>query len=93
MNLFQKYNYGLVGWSPLAGGFLTGRHFEGVSEAELNRFNDTKSSFPVELIKALYYDTNATEKNIRNLKALSDLAQKELDCKLLHLALAWAIKY
>ena len=27
-SLFEKYNYGLIGWSPLAGGFLTGKHLE-----------------------------------------------------------------
>lgn len=93
VGLFQKYNYGLVGWSPLAGGFLTGKYFDGLTEAEVNRFNDKNSPFPVELLKRLYYDENATEKNLRNLKELSDIAQKELGCKLTHLALAWAIKY
>jgi aryl-alcohol dehydrogenase-like predicted oxidoreductase len=29
--LFSKYNYGLIAWSPLAGGFLTGKYLEGIS--------------------------------------------------------------
>jgi voltage-dependent potassium channel beta subunit len=93
LSLFQKYNYGLVAWSPLAGGFLTGKYLEGLKEDELNRCNDKKSPFPVELLKIMYYDKNATEKNIKNLKELSDIATNELGCKLIHLALAWAIKY
>lgn len=76
LTLFKNYNYGLVGWSPLAGGFLTGKYFEGLTETEINRFNDKSSPFPVELMKGLYYDGNATEKNLRNLKELSDIAQK-----------------
>jgi aryl-alcohol dehydrogenase-like predicted oxidoreductase len=93
IGLYKNYNYGLVAWSPLAGGFLTGKYLDGLSETELNRFNDKNSPFPLEMIKKLFYDGNATEKNLRNLKELSDIAQKELGCKLIHLALAWAIKY
>jgi len=29
-NLFNKYKYGLVAWSPLAGGFLTGKYNDGI---------------------------------------------------------------
>ena len=31
-SLYTKYNYGLIAWSPLAGGFLTGRHLNGINE-------------------------------------------------------------
>jgi aryl-alcohol dehydrogenase-like predicted oxidoreductase len=41
----------------------------------------------------LFYDPHATEKNLNNLKELSDIAQKELGSNLTHLALAWVIKY
>jgi aryl-alcohol dehydrogenase-like predicted oxidoreductase len=30
---------------------------------------------------------------LKNVKDLSDFAEKELDCKITHLALAWVIKY
>jgi aryl-alcohol dehydrogenase-like predicted oxidoreductase len=93
LGLFKNYKYGLVGWSPLAGGFLTGKYFEGLTEDQVHRFNDKHSPFPVDFMKELYYDANASEKNLRNLKELKDLAEKELGCKLTHLALAWAIKY
>ena len=29
-SLYQNYNYGLVAWSPLAGGFLTGKYLDGI---------------------------------------------------------------
>lgn len=93
LNLYQKYNYGLVGWSPLAGGFLTGKYLNGISEQEVNRFNDPKSPFPIELLKNLYYNANATEKTNNVVKQLSELAEKELGATLAHLAIAWAIKY
>jgi aryl-alcohol dehydrogenase-like predicted oxidoreductase len=93
LGLFRNYKYGLIGWSALAGGFLTGKHFEGLTEDQVNRFNDKNSPFPLDLMKDLYFDSIATEKNLRSLKELSDLALKELGCKLGHLALAWAIKY
>jgi aryl-alcohol dehydrogenase-like predicted oxidoreductase len=28
--LLEKYSYGLMGWSPLAGGFLTGKYLNGI---------------------------------------------------------------
>lgn len=31
LNLYQKYNYGLTAYSPLAGGFLTGKYINGIS--------------------------------------------------------------
>jgi aryl-alcohol dehydrogenase-like predicted oxidoreductase len=40
--LFENYNYGLVAWSPLAGGFLTGKHLNGVSTEEGNRLTGEK---------------------------------------------------
>lgn len=92
LNLYQKYSYGLVCWSPLAGGFLTGKYLNGISEQEVNRFNDPKSPFPLEMLKELFYNTNATEKNLNVLKQLAELAEKE-GATLAHLAVAWVIKY
>jgi aryl-alcohol dehydrogenase-like predicted oxidoreductase len=64
-----------------------------MTEDQVNRFNDKHSPFPLGMMKELYYDSNSTEKNLRSLKELTDIAKNELDCKLTHLALAWAIKY
>lgn len=93
LNLYQKYNYGLVGWSPLAGGFLTGKYLNGISEQEVHRFNDPKSPLPVSIMKDLFYDKNATEQNNSAIKQLSDLADKEFGASLAQLAVAWVIKY
>jgi aryl-alcohol dehydrogenase-like predicted oxidoreductase len=30
--LFEAYGYGLVCWSPLAGGYLTGKHLNGIAQ-------------------------------------------------------------
>lgn len=30
--LFDRYKYGITAWSPLAGGFLTGKHLDGIKE-------------------------------------------------------------
>lgn len=90
-SLFSKYNYGLIGWSPLAGGFLTGKYLNGIPQNEVNRFTD-KIFFGAELLKGLYYDAYSSQKIVTKLRSLSDLAQS-LGYKLNHLALAWAIKY
>lgn len=45
------------------------------------------------MLKGLYLNPNATEKNLKNLKEISDIATKELECKLTHLAIAWTLKY
>lgn len=93
INLYQKYKYGLIGWSPLAGGFLTGKYLNGISEQEIHRFNDKNSPFPLKLMKEVFYDAHAGEKNNSVIKQLSELADKEFGATLAQLALAWAIKY
>lgn len=90
--LFKTYNYGLVGWSPLAGGFLTGKYLNGIPQDEVVRANDTSFWFPIELTKQLFYNQHATDKTIDKLKEVSGIAEK-LGYKLTHLAIAWCIKY
>lgn len=90
--MFTKYNYGLVAWSPLAGGFLTGKYLNGIPENELTRFNDTNSAFPVEFMKALFFTPHAAENTVKKLQDLSALAVS-LGFKLNHLALAWVINF
>ena len=41
----------------------------------------------------MFYTPHATEKNIKNLLAIQKIAEEELGCKLLHVAIAWAIHY
>jgi aryl-alcohol dehydrogenase-like predicted oxidoreductase len=57
--LFSKYNYGLIAWSPLAGGFLTGKYNDGIKQDELNRMTDTSFWLPIELVKNLFYNRHA----------------------------------
>jgi aryl-alcohol dehydrogenase-like predicted oxidoreductase len=90
--LFSKYNYGLIAWSPLAGGFLTGKYNDGIKKDELNRMTDSSFWLPLDLVKNLFYNRHAEDKNINRLKELSTIAEKE-GFKLVHLALAWVIKY
>ena len=58
-SLFNKYNYGLIAWSPLAGGFLTGKYLNGIPENEVVRANDTTFWFPIEITKQLFYNQHA----------------------------------
>lgn len=91
-SLFTKYNYGLIAWSPIAGGFLTGKYLNGIPQDEVNRLNDPKSVFPLQLLKMLFYDSHATEQTVKKLQDLSALAES-LGFKLTHLAIAWVMKY
>lgn len=50
--MFKEYKYGLVAWSPLAGGFLTGKHLDGISQEEGNRLTGERA----ELYKTFFYD-------------------------------------
>lgn len=90
--LFTKYNYGLIAWSPLAGGILTGKYLNGIPEHEVARFNDGSFFFPLELGKKLFYEPLATQNTVKKLQDLSALAES-IGSKLTHLAIAWVMKY
>jgi len=64
----------LIAWSPLAGGFLTGKYLEGLKEEELSRFTDKNSPFPLEMLKAIFLTPHSTEKNFKSLRELIFLA-------------------
>jgi voltage-dependent potassium channel beta subunit len=66
---------GLVTWSPLASGLLTGKYDQGVSEGRLAEMQGLKVS--------LY-----TEENVERVKAMKSLADN-LQCSRSQLALAW----
>ena len=59
-SLFRKYNYGLIAWSPLAGGILTGKYLKEIGEGVVTRFNDTSPNYPLERIKKMFYSPFAT---------------------------------
>lgn len=91
-SLSKKYKYGLIAWSPLAGGFLTGKYLNGIPEDQITRMNDPKSAFPLEVMKKLFFSPHATEQTVQKLRDLSALAES-LGFNLTHLALAWVMKF
>ena len=88
-SMFEKYGYGTTVWSPLAGGYLTGKYNDG-KLPEGSRYADP--SFPKEdkdWVDARYISGDQ-EKFFKRLRALGDLA-KELKCSQAQLCLAWCI--
>ena len=68
---------GLVTWSPLASGVLTGKYNEGIpSDSRLSRMEWLKEKF-------------ISEENLTRVQKMGELA-KSLDCSQAQLALAWA---
>ncbi|MNT61254.1 L-glyceraldehyde 3-phosphate reductase [compost metagenome] len=68
---------GLVTWSPLASGMLTGKYDNGVTEGRLSKMEWLKDTF--------YNEQNITR--IKEMKIISD----EIGCSRGQLALAWLI--
>jgi voltage-dependent potassium channel beta subunit len=66
---------GMVTWSPLASGMLTGKYDNGVNEGRLSRMDWLK-------------ETLYTEKNIQRVRDMKKLAD-QLECSRTQLALAW----
>lgn len=54
--------------------------------------NDPKSSFPLEVMKKLFFTPHATEQTVKKLQDLAAIADS-LGFKLTHLALAWVMKF
>lgn len=50
--LFDRYHYGITAWSPLCGGFLTGKYLESIPEG--TRLS-TDLSFGKEAMKKFFY--------------------------------------
>jgi len=73
--LFDKYRYGSTIWSPLAGGFLTGKYNDGkVIEGTRSALDGVGSSRIKDLLSE-----GKKEKSIKMLVGLGDIA-KELGC-------------
>lgn len=70
-----QHGMGLVTWSPLASGMLTGKYDNGVSEGRLSR---------VDWLKETLY----TEKNVQRVRDMKKIAD-DLGCTRGQLALAW----
>lgn len=74
----EKYGIGLVVWSPLAGGLLTGKYNDGIPEGSRGANSN-------------WLDRALTEENLAKVKKLSNLAN-EMGTTTPALALAWAMK-
>jgi voltage-dependent potassium channel beta subunit len=86
LQLLREYKYGLIAWSPLAGGYLTGKYLEQAEETA--RYNLPQLA----KYREFFFDPIDTPKNREGLTALRKLAEG-MGFKLLHLCMAWAIKY
>lgn len=71
----HQHGMGLVTWSPLASGMLTGKYDQGVTDGRLSRIDWLK-------------DTFYTEKNSQRVWELKNISDK-LECSRTQLALAW----
>lgn len=73
------FKYGLVAYSPLLGGYLTGKYLDDKNEE--GRFKSEKTSgWSKEVLTDIYYHGLNLEKVNESLRKLKDIAEKELDC-------------
>ncbi|KAH7335277.1 NADP-dependent oxidoreductase domain-containing protein [Rhizoctonia solani] len=86
--LYEKYNYGTTIWSALASGLLTGKYNDGVPKG--SRF-DTNPDFFKNTVESLSQEEG--QKKIEKVKDLTAFAEKELNCSVATLALAWAASH
>ncbi|EIN05290.1 Aldo/keto reductase [Punctularia strigosozonata HHB-11173 SS5] len=87
--LYKKYGMGTTAFSCLAFGLLTGKYNDGIPpDSRLAKHQDF--SFLKELGDSL--GTEGGQLKIGKIKELTALAEKELGCKVGHLALAWVAR-
>ncbi|KAJ8516029.1 hypothetical protein ONZ45_g6633 [Pleurotus djamor] len=82
--LYKKYGYATTVWSALNGGVLTGKYNNGIPAG--SRF-DTNSAFFKDTIAKLQGPEG--EEKLKKVRALTELAEKELGCSIASLALAF----
>ena len=87
--LYEKCKYGTTIWSPLAGGYLTGKYNGGNTPIN-SRYNE--SGWPKDIVDGLNlrYIGKNKEKFYKRLKELEELA-KHLNCSQAQLSLAWCL--
>ncbi|KAG0666593.1 hypothetical protein C6P46_004259 [Rhodotorula mucilaginosa] len=85
--LFQKYGYGTMIWSPLAGGYLSGKYMNGIPED--SRFK-TNPSFYEDRIKQL--ESPEGKKEQEKIRKLDALSKRLGGSNVAALALAWCAK-
>lgn len=77
----QTYGMGVLAWSPLAGGFLTGKYRREQQQPQGSRFEDPSGDWNKKHFIPHAFDV------LEGLQAISD----ELGCSLAQLTLAWCI--
>jgi aryl-alcohol dehydrogenase-like predicted oxidoreductase len=75
----RSYGYGIIPWSPIAGGLLTGKYRRGQAEPEGGRFTATENPVLKQHKTEMAYDV---------VEGLDPIAQ-EHGCTLAQLSLAW----
>jgi len=85
--LYEKYGISTTTWSPLASGLLTGKYNDGIPEG--SRLSNHSEFFKktVEELKS-----EEGKRKIAKVRALTELAEKELQTTTAALALAWVAK-
>jgi voltage-dependent potassium channel beta subunit len=86
-SLYKKYGLGTTTWSSLAGGILTGKYNNGIPESSRYAHH---SEFFKDTIKRL--ESPEGQEEIRKVKELTNLAEKELNTTVSALALAWVAR-
>ena len=76
----QQHGVGLVTWSPLASGILTGKYNDGIPD-------DSRIALP----DYAWLKQFVTEERVARIRQLADLA-RELEATLAQLALAWLLR-
>ncbi|KAI0684582.1 NADP-dependent oxidoreductase domain-containing protein [Cytidiella melzeri] len=84
-HLYRKYDYGTTVFSALAQGILTGKYNNGIPPD--SRLGTEKAAQFTAVRER--FSTPEGKAELAKVQALGEFAEKELDCKLTHLALAW----
>lgn len=87
--LFEKYGYGTTIWSPLAGGYLTGKYNDGKPSTAARYTSGAFDEKTITRLNSIYIGKDE-EKFYKRLKGLGELA-KEMKCTQAQLALAWCL--
>ena len=89
--LFEKYGYGTTHWSPLGGGYLTGKYLDGIPNEAGHRLTEEKRAA---LLKTFFFDPYTKNPNLtENLKKLKEFSEKEIGYPLHNLAIAWTLNF
>lgn len=87
--LFEKYGYGTTTWSPLAGGYLSGKYNDGTAPADARYAQGNWEPAIIARKNDLYIGKDK-DKFYKRLKGLAEIA-KELKCTQAQLVLAWCL--